>query len=121
MTHPLIRSTAKELAGAFYEQNRSERFRYAFPTVEAYLGGWQRVSEGRVKKIAAGWMHHVVLARRLLVEMLKQPDARVTQHMKDQIAEALIEDHGKSQRFGKKIQQRMERDDDKAQSRLRLG
>lgn len=100
-----IRSTARELAGKFYEQNRSPQFRYAFPTVECYLGGWQRVADGAIKKVPPGWMHHVVLARRMLVEMLRQPDARVSPHLKEKIADALIEDRGKSKRFGLKVAQ----------------
>ena len=100
-----IRHQARELAGAFYEQNRSPRFRAAFPTVECYLGGWQRVADGTLKKVPPGWMHHVVLARRLLVEMLRQPDSRVSPFLKEKIADALIEDRGKSQRFGLKVTQ----------------
>lgn len=112
MTELTIRTFAVELAGKFYESNRSPQFRAAFPTWEHYRGGWQIVGEGRAKKVPPGWMHHVVLARRLLAEMLKQPDARISPVMKDRIAEALIEDHGKAKAFGKKVHQRMERHDD---------
>lgn len=105
-----IKSMATELAGVFYEQNRSPAFRKAFPTWEAYKGGWQVVGEGQVKKIPPGWMHFVVLARRVLVEMLKQPDEQVSAVMKERIADALIEDHGKAERHGLKVHQRMKLD-----------
>lgn len=112
----LIKEQAIQLAGAFYERNRSNKFRRAYPTVQHYLGGTQVMVNSnfepvRIKIVPKGWMHHVVLARRLLVEMLKQPDGVVTPHMKDEIADALIRDRGKSLRFGKRIHQKMERDD----------
>jgi len=108
---PLIKSMAVELAGQFYERNRSERFRAAFPTWKHYKSGWRIVGENQAKKIPPGWVHFVVLARRLLVEMLKAPEARVSTYMKDQIAEALIRDRGASEKFGKRVHQKMEKDD----------
>ncbi len=104
----LIKSQATELAGVFYEQERSPKFRKAFPTLKHYMGGWQVVADGALKKVSPGWMHHVILARRLLVEMLKKPDAVVSPAMKERIYDALLEDRGKSQRFGLKVHQRMQ-------------
>lgn len=109
---PTIKAMAEELAGKFYEESaRSNRFRKAFPTWEHYKKGWQVVADGAVKKIPPGWMHHVKLARRLLAEMLRKPGAAVHPEMKERIAAALIADHGKSQRFGQKLAQYVERDD----------
>ena len=105
-----IKKMATELAGVFYEQERSPRFRKAFPTLKNYMGGWQVVADGAVKKTSPGWMHHVVLARRVLTEMLKKPDAVVSPAMKERIYDALLEDRGKSQRFGLKVHQRMQQD-----------
>lgn len=116
-----IKQQAIELAGAFYEQNRSAKFRFAFPTVDDYLKGrWhKRHQDGsvRVTRYIPGWQHHVALARGMLVKMLTMPDARVSRQMKDRIADALIEDNGKSQKFGKKITQRRERDEHDEQVR----
>ena len=108
MVDSTIKSMASELAGAFYEQNRSPRFRKAFPTLKHYMGGWQVVAEGKLKKLSPGWMHHVVLARRVLTEMLKKSDVVVSPAMKERIYDALLEDRGKSQRFGLKVHQRMQ-------------
>jgi hypothetical protein len=120
MTEATIRHMAIELAGKFYEQERSAVFRKAFPTVQHYLKGWEVVAEGAVKKVPSGWMHHVILARRVLVEMLK--DNRVAEAMKERIAAALIEDRGKSVKFGQRVAQRMEREqDEKRQSRKKSG
>lgn len=108
----LIKDTAIGLAGAFYERERSDRFRRAFPTVQHYLNGYQVINaEGAMKRINRGWMHHVVLARRVLVEMLNQPEGRVTPHMKEEIMAAIVADRGASERFGKRVHQKMSKDD----------
>lgn len=94
MTHKQIQHTAKELAGSFYEENkRSPQFRATFPTVKAYLLGHWHKPDGSVEYTKPGWMHHVVLARKLLTLMLGQPDARVSPHMKETIYDALLEEH----------------------------
>lgn len=104
MTHKQIKHLAKELAGQFYEEEtstkpeiernkRSLRFRRAFPTVKAYLLGHQHMPDGSIEYSKPGWMHHVVLARKLLTLMLGQSDARVSPHMKNTIYEALLEEH----------------------------
>lgn len=107
---PTIKAMATELAGVFYEENtRSARFRAAFPTVNDYLmGRWHR-SDGTVQRYIPGWQHHVTLARKVLAAMLGQPDSRVSAVMKERIFEALLEDRGRSERFAKKVSQRVER------------
>lgn len=71
---------AKEIAGAYYEGNRSERFRRENPSQYAY--------EARY------WPHFVDLAIQSLVAVLKQPN--VTKKVKDGIMAALIEQAEKS-------------------------
>lgn len=107
MTVKLLRDMAKELAGSFYEENeRTPGFRQAFPTVKAYLLGRWHQPDGRIKQDKPGWIHHVVLARKLLALMLGQPS--VTEHMKNEIYQALMEDRDQSTRKGaQNITQRM--------------
>lgn len=104
MTHKQIKHLAKELAGQFYEEEsstkdeierdkRSLRFRKAFPNVKAYLQGHQHNPDGSVTYTKPGWMHYVVLARKLLTLMLGQSDERVSPHMKNTIYEALLDEH----------------------------
>lgn len=96
MTERTIKQMAKELAGQFYEGNRTPGFRATFPTLQAYMRGHWHNADGTVTYTTAGWHHHVVLARKLLTLMLGQPDARVSPHMKESIYDALLEDHAKS-------------------------
>ena len=49
MTERTIRSMAKELAGIFYEENRSEGFRKTFPTLRAYMRGQWHQPDGSIK------------------------------------------------------------------------
>lgn len=119
---PTIKALAVELAGAFYEQERSPAFRKAFPTVNHYLKGWQIVGDRQAKKVPAGWLHHTKLARDMLVRMLGQPDARISPAMKERIYDAICEDRGESLRKGQHIHQRMEREKDgKAERRIKTG
>lgn len=92
MTEKTVRSMAKELAGTFYEENRSAGFRKAFPTFKHYMRGQWVQADGSIKNYRPGWLHHVALARKLLAAMLGKPDAVVSQTMKDRIFNALIED-----------------------------
>lgn len=107
MTERTIRSVAKELAGAFYEQaagdmfgdapedrERSKRFRETYPTWEHYKNGWQVLPNGKIKQDQPGWKYFVTLARARLVQMLNDPATK--QHMKDAIYKALLEEHEKS-------------------------
>jgi hypothetical protein len=97
---------AKELAGIFYEDNRSPAFRRTFPTLKAYMRGqWHQNGDIVINK--PGWMYHVDLARKVLVQMLSQSDEKVSSIMKERIYEALIEEHNK-QSQAKKVLQRKE-------------
>ncbi len=87
-----VRNMAKELAGKFYEDNRSAGFRKAFPTFKHYMRGQWCLPDGSMKAYRPGWLHHVELARKVLAAMLGKPDAVVSPVMKDRIFNALIED-----------------------------
>ena len=90
MTERTIRSMAKELAGTFYEENRTPGFRQAFPTFKAYLRGQWHQSDGSIKLYRPGWQHHVELARKVLSVMLGRNDIHI--NVKNAIFAALIED-----------------------------
>jgi hypothetical protein len=83
---------AKELAGTFYEDNRSPTFRAAFPTFKHYMRGQWVQPDGSIKAYRPGWLHHVELARKLMAAMLGKPETVVTPVMKERIFNALIED-----------------------------
>jgi hypothetical protein len=92
MTERTIRLMAKELAGTFYEDNRSEQFRRTFPTLKAYMRGqWHQ--DGQIVINKPGWMYHIDLARKVLGLMLSQSDERVSPIMKERIYEALLDEH----------------------------
>jgi hypothetical protein len=92
MTEHTVRAQAKELAGVFYEDNRSAGFRKAFPTLKHYMRGQWVQSDGSIKNYRPGWLHHVALARKVLALMLGQSDAVVSPVMKERIHASLIED-----------------------------
>ena len=97
MTERTIRSMAKQLAGAFYEDNRSAAFRQTFPTLKSYMRGqWHNIDGVIVKIDKPGWMHHIEMARKVLTHMLSLPDARVSPRMKESIYDALIEEHARA-------------------------
>ena len=109
MTEKTIKDVAKELAGAFYEDNRSDAFRKTFPTLKAYMRGQWHQPSGEIIINKPGWMYHIELARKVLGSMLSKPDAQVSQVMKDRIYDALLEEHEKATRpTAKKILQRKE-------------
>jgi len=82
MTTQLIRYTAKQIAGKFFESHeRSLRFRITFPDQDAYVAGH--------------WIHHVQEAKKRLVEVMLAHDT--PQHQKDMIAEDMIEDFARSE------------------------
>jgi len=62
-----------------------------------------------VRQDKAGWVYHIELARKLLAAMLGQPEGRVSQHMKDEIYNALLKDREQSTTKGRaqNITQRM--------------
>lgn len=84
MTERTVRMTAKELAGAFYENEReggenktkSERFRALWPDVATFQN--------------RNWPSFVKLARELMVAQLR--DKGTSEPVKMAVADALIED-----------------------------
>lgn len=77
----LIRKTAEEVTGAFYEMNRSDKFRQ-------YAGAQRRF-------VRQCWKDHVQTAIDLLTQMLAMPGT--SDHVKDEIYDALIEFKERSQ------------------------
>lgn len=77
MTVMLVRRTAKELAGIYYDGERSPAFRQNFPSQRDY--------------VARRWVHFIKPAREQLVDLLTQP--HITTYMKDKIRDALVEDY----------------------------
>lgn len=108
MTERTIRTLAKELASIFYteaggdmfgkaleDQQRSERFRETYPTLEHFLKGYQVVGkDGRIKLDQPGWKFFITLARARMVQMLQQNG--ISQSAKEGIYKALLEEHQKS-------------------------
>ncbi len=92
MTEQTIRSMAKELAGTFYEDNRSPAFRATFPTLKDYMRGQWHIN-GDIVMNKPGWIYHIDLARKVLGSMLSKPDAVVSPLMKERIYEALLDEH----------------------------
>lgn len=86
-TTKLVKSTAKELAGAFYDgqdmfrdgrMTRSQRFRIKAGSQSQFVNTY--------------WKDFVVLARRTLAQMLTEPGR--SQSDKDAIYDALLEERG---------------------------
>lgn len=98
MTVRLIRQTAKEMAGAFYEQaQRSTMFRQFYPNAHDYIHGIAHLPSGKIiKQETAGWERFVDHAKSSLVDMLTSNN--VSQHMKDEIEEALKENYRRAQK-----------------------
>src|ERR1035437_3421940 len=90
MTEQTIRIMAKELAGIFYEENRTPGFRKAFPTFKHYIRGQWVQPDGQMKVYRPGWLHHVALARKVLAAQLGRKDLHI--NLKNAIFTALIED-----------------------------
>ena len=108
MTEKTIKDVAKELAGAFYEDNRSDAFRKTFPTLKAYMRGQWHQPNGDITINKPGWMYHIDLARKILVTMLGLPDSRVAPVLKERIYDALIDDHNQATSpKAKKVTQRL--------------
>jgi hypothetical protein len=99
-TNQTIRTLAKELAGIFYEGNRSPGFRRAFPTLKHYLRGQWVQPDGSIKAYRPGHLHHIALARQRLVQMLGQDS--VHENLKWPIYEAILDDRERSMRPGAK-------------------
>jgi hypothetical protein len=95
---------AKELAGTFYENNRSPKFRTAFPTFKHYMRGQWCQSDGSIKLYRPGYLHHVDLARKMLASMLGKQN--VHEHLKEAIFQAILDDRERSTRpSAKKLHQ----------------
>jgi hypothetical protein len=86
-TTKLVKATAKELAGAFYDgqdmfrdgrMTRSQRFRIKAGSQSQFVNTY--------------WKDFVVLARRTLAQMLNEPGR--SQSDKDAIYDALLEERG---------------------------
>lgn len=108
MTEQTIRTMAKQLAGKFYEDNRTPGFRKAFPTFRHYSRGQWVQSDGSIVIKEPGWTHHIKMAKRLLTEMLSAPS--VTPYLKNRIYDALIDEHGRaSGPHARTVLQRQER------------
>lgn len=75
MTVMLIRQLAKQMAGAFYEENRSERFRKLWPD--------------RRQFIARSWVGFVDQAEKTLISMLH--DKTTPEYTKEEIYKAILE------------------------------
>lgn len=103
-TNQTIRSMAKEMAGIFYEGNRSPGFRKAFPTFKHYMRGQWVQDDGSIKAYRPGHLHHVALARKMLSQMLGQ--ANVHDNLKWPIYQAIIDDRERAMRpSAKKLHQ----------------
>jgi hypothetical protein len=89
MTVQLIRRTAKDIAGAFYEKERTPMFRRAFPTPEDFIHGRAHRRDGRIELQNPNWWQFVDAAKETLARMLA--DKSVSEHMKERIKEQLIE------------------------------
>lgn len=74
--HHRIVHDAKEFAGAFFDNNRSEAFRKTWPSQDDY--------------VAAKWHHFVEGVRGAYAELLARPD--VPQDDKDRVYDALVAD-----------------------------
>ena len=96
MTVQMIREMARELAGAFYEENRTPGFRQTFPTLKAYMRGQWHKPDGEVMITKPGWIYHYDLAIKVLAKMLEKPDTVVTPLMKERIMNALIDNHNRA-------------------------
>jgi hypothetical protein len=94
MTERTIRTLAKELAGKFYEQNRTPGFRIAFPTFRDYIRGQWHRTDGSIIIDKPGWLYFVEPARKMLVHMLTRKD--VHENLKASIMDALIEENAKA-------------------------
>lgn len=75
MTVMLIRKLAKDMAAAFYEENRSERFRKMWKSRREFVG--------------RSWVGFVDQAEKTLISMLA--DKNTPEYTKNEIYEAILE------------------------------
>lgn len=117
MTDGTIKHTAMGLAGQFYEQKRSGRFRSMDALTRAKM--LKRLPDGTLVEVPtvvpfrqayptskefaiAHWPLFVDAARRCLVTMLALPDSKVSPHEKKTIHAALIADRINEYKHGGK-------------------
>lgn len=117
MTSTGIKHLATELAGQFYEQKRSDRFRSKDALTRART--LKRLPNGQLAEVpvtvpffkayptsnhfAKGhWPMFIEAARKCYIAMLSMPESRISQHMKETIAAELIEDRKHEYKFGGK-------------------
>lgn len=109
MTERTVRSMAKELAGIFYEDNRSPAFRRCYPKFKDYMKGLQHKPNGEILIDKPGWTYHVVLARKMFGTMLGKSDAVVSPILKERIFAALVDENERGQASNaRKLTQRTE-------------
>lgn len=75
MTNPRIVHDAKEMAGEFYDRDRSETFRRTWPSEMEYVN--------------TKWPHFVVAVREIYAELLGRPS--VPDDVKEELYEALLD------------------------------
>ena len=94
MTARTIKEMAKELAGAFYEdQERTPAFRRTFPTLKAYMRGQWHQPNGDIIINKPGWMYHVDMAKKVMAHMLTMPDSIVHPNIKEGIYQGFLDEH----------------------------
>lgn len=82
--HPMIVHDAKEMAGCFYENERSDTFRATWPRQMEY--------------VETKWHHFVAGVREVYAELLAHPN--VDEEQKERMYEALIADSDKTMSDG---------------------
>lgn len=80
----IVVKTAKELAGAYFEEQHSERFRKFWPKVDVF--------------IHRNWPNFLPMARSILTAMLRPQCKDVSEKQKEEIFEALKADAEQSAR-----------------------
>lgn len=111
-THLQVKDLAIQLAAKFYEDTHARKpgFHKVYRSAEDYINGRKTVHFGTIheRKIQerANWLHHVVLARRVLVALLAQyqkmgdPESL---RKADVISDALLAEAQASAKHGKNV------------------
>lgn len=99
MVEQTVRSVAKEIAGAFYEESqRTPGFRQVFPTLQSFMRGQMHQPDGSVKLYRPGWLHFVDTARKRMAQMIG--DKGTGDHLKWAMFNSLIEDRKRTYQAG---------------------
>lgn len=80
MTEQTTRMTAKDLAGAYWEDDHSDRFRKMWPNAKTFIG--------------RNWPTFVPMAKEIMVGMLNDPNT--TQRIKDAVYDALVDENSRN-------------------------